>query len=63
TVIEGFKEAGLDQTSLAVGGAPVSQMFADEVGADAYASDAPSAVSKFKVLMSGKSRMEVQAVP
>jgi 5-methyltetrahydrofolate--homocysteine methyltransferase len=60
TVIDGFKEAGLDQTSLAVGGAPVSQMFADEIGADAYASDASSAVSKFKELMADRQQMEVE---
>jgi methanogenic corrinoid protein MtbC1 len=31
-----------------VGGAPVSQMFADEIGADGYGADAASASSLFK---------------
>lgn len=53
-VIDGFKEAGLDQVAMAVGGAPVSQMFADEIGADAYGSDASSAVGKFKELVEQK---------
>ena len=47
-VVDGFKEAGMDGPKLAVGGAPVSQMFADEIGADGYGADAPSAVSLFK---------------
>ncbi|CAA7601394.1 Cobalamin (vitamin B12)-binding domain protein [Acididesulfobacillus acetoxydans] len=34
-----------------VGGAPVTQKFADEVGADAYASDAATAVEKAEQLM------------
>ena len=34
-----------------VGGAPVSQKFADEVGADAYARDAVKAVDKVKELL------------
>ena len=36
-----------------IGGAPVTQKFADEVGADAYANDAVEAVKKAKALMSG----------
>ncbi|KLU62436.1 methionine synthase [Peptococcaceae bacterium CEB3] len=34
-----------------IGGAPVTQKFADEIGADAYASDAASAVEKADQLM------------
>ena len=49
-VVDGFKEAGVEGTKLAIGGAPVSQMFADEIGADGYGADAPSAVSLFKEL-------------
>ena len=33
-----------------VGGGPISQKFADEIGADAYAVDANSAVKKMKVI-------------
>jgi 5-methyltetrahydrofolate--homocysteine methyltransferase len=42
--IEALKTAGLrDKVKIMVGGAPVTQSFADEIGADAYASDAASA--------------------
>ena len=42
--IEALKTAGLrDRVKIMVGGAPVTQSFADEIGADAYASDAASA--------------------
>src|ERR1041384_3300275 len=47
TVIDGFKERGLDRIKFAVGGAPISQMFADEIGADGYGADASSAVDLF----------------
>ncbi|MFO8015297.1 MAG: corrinoid protein [Phycisphaerae bacterium] len=43
-VIEGLKEAGLDGVKVIVGGAPVTQEFADQIGADGYAPDAGSAV-------------------
>jgi 5-methyltetrahydrofolate--homocysteine methyltransferase len=47
TVIDGFAAAGRSQIKMAVGGAPISQMFADEIGADGYGSDASSAVDLF----------------
>jgi 5-methyltetrahydrofolate--homocysteine methyltransferase len=47
TVIDGFKEKGLEHIKMAIGGAPVSQMYADEIGADGYGSDASSAVDLF----------------
>lgn len=50
TVVDALSEAGLDQVKTCVGGAPVSQMHADEVGADGYAPDASSAVDLFKAL-------------
>ena len=44
-VIDALKEAGLrDQVKVMIGGAPVSQEYADEIGADGYAPDAASAV-------------------
>lgn len=46
-VVDAFKAAGLDHVKLAVGGAPVNAMYADEVGADGYGSDAPSSVEMF----------------
>jgi len=43
-IIEALEEAGLrDQVKVMVGGAPVTQSFADEIGADAYTQDAASA--------------------
>jgi 5-methyltetrahydrofolate--homocysteine methyltransferase len=48
TVIDAFKEEGLGHVPMIVGGAPVSQMFADEIGADGYGADAASASSLFK---------------
>ena len=42
--IDTLKEAGLrDQVKVMVGGAPVTQAFADEIGADAYTPDAATA--------------------
>jgi 5-methyltetrahydrofolate--homocysteine methyltransferase len=44
TTIDEVKESGLrDQIKIMIGGAPVDQQFADEVGADGYAPDASSA--------------------
>jgi 5-methyltetrahydrofolate--homocysteine methyltransferase len=47
TVIDGFQAAGLGHIKMAVGGAPISQMFADEVGADGYGANASAAVDLF----------------
>jgi 5-methyltetrahydrofolate--homocysteine methyltransferase len=45
TVIEALEEAGLrDSIKIMIGGAPVTAAFAEEIGADAYAPDAASAV-------------------
>jgi len=45
TTIEAISAAGIrDSIKIMVGGAPLTQAFADEVGADAYAPDAASAV-------------------
>src|SRR3954462_828174 len=57
TVIEGFRAAGRDQIKFAVGGAPISQMFADEVGADGYGQNASAAVDLF-LRLSGKGEPE-----
>ena len=44
-LIEALEEAGLrDQVKVMVGGAPVTESFASEIGADGYAEDAISAV-------------------
>jgi 5-methyltetrahydrofolate--homocysteine methyltransferase len=47
TVIDGFDAAGLTHIKMAVGGAPISQMFADEIGADGYGANASAAVDLF----------------
>jgi 5-methyltetrahydrofolate--homocysteine methyltransferase len=47
TVIDGFDAAGLGCIKMAVGGAPVTQAFADEIGADGYAENASAAVDLF----------------
>ena len=45
TTIEALEEAGLrDSVKIMVGGAPVTTAFAEEIGADAYAPDAATAV-------------------
>jgi 5-methyltetrahydrofolate--homocysteine methyltransferase len=45
TIVEALVEAGLrDSIKIMVGGAPVTAAFAEEIGADAYAPDAASAV-------------------
>jgi 5-methyltetrahydrofolate--homocysteine methyltransferase len=49
--VEALTEAGLrDSVKIMVGGAPVTEAFAQEVGADAYAPDAASAVDKAREL-------------
>ena len=50
--LEALKEAGLrNKVKVLVGGAPITQEYANEVGADGYASDAPSAVDIAKKLL------------
>jgi len=51
-VIEAFDEAGLrPKVKLIVGGAPVTQEWANQIGADAYAPDAATAVDRCKELL------------
>ena len=51
--VKALKDAGLsDQVKIMVGGAPVTQAFADEIGADVYTSDAGAAAEKAKELAS-----------
>ncbi|MCE5314598.1 corrinoid protein [bacterium] len=50
--IEAIKAEGVrDQASIMIGGAPVTQNYADEIGADGYSADAASAVDKAKELL------------
>jgi 5-methyltetrahydrofolate--homocysteine methyltransferase len=51
-VVEALRASGLgDRVKVMVGGAPVTQAFADEIGAHGYASDAASAVDVVKRLL------------
>ncbi len=53
TTIEALEEAGLrDSVKIMVGGAPVTAAFAEEIGADAYAPDAATAVDVARELVS-----------
>jgi corrinoid protein of di/trimethylamine methyltransferase len=46
TTIDALKQAGVrDQVKIMVGGAPVTQQFADEIGADGYSDNASAAVA------------------
>ena len=50
--IKVLKESGLrDKVKIIVGGAPITQLFADSIGADSYAKDAATAVDKAKELL------------
>jgi len=50
--IEAIEAAGLrDQVKIMIGGAPVTQEYANQIGADGYSSDASRAVSVAKSLM------------
>ncbi len=50
--IDALADAGLrEKTKVLIGGAPVTQSYADEIGADGYAPDAASAVDKAKELL------------
>jgi 5-methyltetrahydrofolate--homocysteine methyltransferase len=46
-----LKEANLPGVKVLVGGAPITQLFADEIGADGYAADAGTAVDLAKRLV------------
>ena len=51
-VIQALEDAGIRQNvKVMVGGAPVTQNFADEIGADGYSDNANSAVAVAKELM------------
>jgi len=52
-IIEALEEAGLrDSVKVMIGGAPVTAAFAEEIGADAYAPDAATAVDVARSLAS-----------
>jgi 5-methyltetrahydrofolate--homocysteine methyltransferase len=50
--IDALKAAGLrDKVKIMIGGAPVTQNYADQIGADAFAPDASSAVRAARQLV------------
>ena len=51
TTIEALERAGLKQVKTIIGGACVTQKYADEIGADGYAENAGAAVGKSKELL------------
>jgi 5-methyltetrahydrofolate--homocysteine methyltransferase len=51
-IIEALEEAGVrGKVKVIIGGAPVTQKFSDEIGADGYAANASAAVEKTKALL------------
>ena len=50
-VVKAVQETGLDNLKVMIGGAPVTQSYADEIGANGYAADAASAADKAKELL------------
>jgi 5-methyltetrahydrofolate--homocysteine methyltransferase len=50
STVSAVKEAGM-ATRTIIGGAPVTQAFADQIGADGYSADAPGAVKLVKQLV------------
>jgi 5-methyltetrahydrofolate--homocysteine methyltransferase len=51
TTVQAIKDAGLSTRTI-IGGAPVTQAFADQIGADGFGSDAHSAVKMAQGLIS-----------
>ncbi len=50
--VEAIVQSGLrDKVKVMIGGAPVNQKFADDIGADGYAPDAGSAVRLAKAIL------------
>jgi 5-methyltetrahydrofolate--homocysteine methyltransferase len=52
-VVKAVREAGLSDVKVLVGGAPITQEFADEIGADGYARDAATAATLAKEILAG----------
>lgn len=51
TAVEAVRSAGLTDVKIMVGGAPITEEFAREIGADGYSPDAASAVDKANALL------------
>ena len=62
--IEAFEEAGLrEQVKIMVGGAPVTQEFSEDMGADGYGENAMACVDMAKQLMGMEGVPEAEPVP
>ena len=52
TVIDALEKAGVrSKTKVMIGGAPITQQYADEIGADGYSDNASSAVALARKLV------------
>jgi 5-methyltetrahydrofolate--homocysteine methyltransferase len=52
TVVDALVETGLrDRVKVMIGGAPTTQAFCDDIGADCYTADAPSAADRARELV------------
>ncbi len=51
STVEAVKAAGLTNAKILIGGAPITQSFADQIGADGFAADAASAVDMARKLV------------
>jgi 5-methyltetrahydrofolate--homocysteine methyltransferase len=49
--VRAIRDAGYDNIKILVGGAPITQTYADEIGADGYSRDAASAVDAAKAAL------------
>jgi len=51
-VVKALEAAGLrDKVKIMIGGAPITQNYADQIGADSYSPDAASAVDNAKTFV------------
>ena len=62
TVVSTFAEARMDHVSICVGGAPVTQQYCDDIGAQGYAPNASLAVDLFKSLVHAAETATAEAV-
>ena len=60
TVVQKFKEAGLHDVKICIGGAPVSNEYSRDIGADGYAADAASAVELFQRLITEQNAADIR---
>jgi 5-methyltetrahydrofolate--homocysteine methyltransferase len=51
-VVQAIRDAGLNDVKILIGGAPITQSYADDIGADGYSRDAASAVDAAKAVLS-----------